>query len=172
MSVKFDISPKDLFKGLDKELNRALSKGLDESAKFMKSQFELVFENRGATENERAFGFEMFEPTTATALRGRQTYPSDGSIQERRNYEENADTLVDTGRLRDSIAIEEDNIKNEQIRFVGAGVQYIETHEDGGTITVDGESHDVPARPFQHMTEDEQQNVENLILKEVREAQL
>jgi phage gpG-like protein len=170
MGVTFSTNAKDIFSGLSKELNSALGHGLDQSAIFMKSQFELVFENKLSTENERDFGFEMFEPTTQAGLRGRQTYPKDGNIQQKRAYEDNADTLVDTGRLKESIVIEEADAGALQRRYVGASVAYIKQTEEGGNITVDGESFDVPARPFQHMTEDEQQNIENLILKSVREG--
>jgi phage gpG-like protein len=93
------------------------------------------------------------------ARKSRKTYPAGGGkvgkkglTQTQARYLFASPTLTDTGALKSSITEEEELFSPmEATSFVGASLEYIATHEEGGSY----DGHEVPARPSQFITEDE-----------------
>jgi phage gpG-like protein len=159
MAVTFKGDMKNIIQGFINELDDDLDKALDDGAEFMAKQLDLSFENQGMLDqNARGMGFETYLPTTIAAKKGRKNPPSGRELWA-------ANSLEDTGKMRASLAIEEDSNKGEKIRYVGVGVPYIETHEEGGTVSVDGVSYDVPPRRFQYITDEEADKIMEIFEK-------
>ena len=100
-----------------------------------------------------------WEPTTDVALLERTNPPeSEISLSPAGRMEVlftgEWNTLVDTGTLRDSIIEGQvERSGEESVVEVGTDVPYAAGMDQGTTITVDGNTYDVPARPFMFMTE-------------------
>lgn len=150
--------------GMLKKLHRAH----DKSAQFMAKNIDISFENQG----DRGAGSYKWDPTTRAAKQARKTYPKTtgktgkkGLTKEQARYLwRTDDTLIDTGALRNSIAIEDELEERGLIKrtYSGAGKPYIRTHEEGGTITVKGKTYDVPERSSHFITDSEESEIENI----------
>jgi phage gpG-like protein len=173
-------TPKSIFDSILKRIQTQTRKAVNKSTLFVAKQFDLAYENEGFKQaNRRGFGFKSWIPTTRAAERNRKKYPRasatqktgvKGFTQAQARYLFGANTLEDTGKMRASLGIEIQDIPNNLKAFVGVGVKYITTHEKGGTVTINGNSFTVPARPNQHLTEQEVKEVENTFIKEYKNA--
>jgi phage gpG-like protein len=164
-------------KDIEKKMNKLNDKAIRKMALFMAKQIDLSYENDGQRmANRRGFGFEPWKRTSRIALTKRKTYPqrqageatgAKGFTQQQTRYLFSANTLEDTGKMRASVGIEMEELPNRLTAFTGAGVPYIKVHEEGGKVSADGKTFEVPIRSSQHITDGEQAQLEKMYIKGV-----
>ncbi len=154
-------------------LNGAES-GLQKAAGNQAQRIRAAFSEEGSRDSVAidADGNRQWEPTTDIALINRENPPE---FEISVSPDPTAfgpdilivgewETLVDTGALRDSIvAGQVKRAGDESDIEVGTDIPYAEGMDQGTTITVDGKTHDVPARPFMFMTDIEAGDTDRIL---------
>jgi phage gpG-like protein len=158
-----------LFKQIENSINKSAERAITKGALFQVKQIDLSYENRGfLKENPRGFGYEPVDPTTRRAKMARKTYPQGKPqpgkrfTQAQARYLFAADSLVDTGRMRAGLNIQREDTNDKKTALIGTDIAYIQTHELGGRF----KGNTVPARPTQHATEQEINELERIAIKE------
>ncbi len=88
-------------------------------------------------------------------LQCRSNYPLHGTIQEKLAFNREAKTLIDTGKLRNSIkAVDFGATNNNWIMVIGSSVDYARMQHEGGVTRLKcggiskARTIEIPARPF------------------------
>jgi hypothetical protein len=169
MGIEITSSGENIGQDFVDSINKSMQEANRQSADYMRFKIRLSYDNRGFLDpKSKRDGAVEWEPTTYIAKKNRKTYPKSsagqkkgkkGLTQKQARYLFVAPTLVDTGKLRGSITEEEELFSPMELNtYTGASVDYIETHEEGGTY----KGRDVPARPSQYITEPEIAMIEKI----------
>jgi hypothetical protein len=177
MPVQIVTPTEQIGKDFVDSMNKSIQDANRQTADFMRFKIKISYDNKGFLDPRmKREGAEDWKPTTFIAKKKRKTYPKStagqktgkkGLTQKQSRYLFVAPTLVDTGKLRDSITEEEELFSPMELNtFIGASEKYIETHEQGGKI----DGHDVPPRPSQYITEPELVLIEKIFEKAFNNA--
>jgi phage gpG-like protein len=120
----------------------------------MRDQIRSSYDTGGVRDSS-----EPWKPTSLRALFERKTFPRSADLATQMSYIQGAKTLIDTGSLMNSIDFDIAGTDTHLVASIGAGLSYIQTHEEGGEI----EGHTVPERKSQFITEPEAQHLERLL---------
>jgi len=146
------LTGESVFRRIAQRITTALFRKEKRVGEIIEKALESNFNSQG-----RRGGFGEWVPTSAIARRKRVSG----------NY--NAPTLVDTGKLRDSMSYE---IKKEKGKMLVAGTceSYGFMHNEGYFWQVGDELKYVPARRFMYLTNDDESNIRDITKKTIRTA--
>lgn len=148
MSLQFEIeSDKNLADECVSEIRDYTARAMKEIGVTLAENIQDTFDFQG-----KRGGSPQWEPTSVIALRNRVNVPSEQEIQTG-----NFKTLIDTGTLQDSI---EDSFDESTLTLeVGSDLHYAKGMQEGTSF----KGHEVPARPFVFLTDDDSDEIDDIL---------
>lgn len=149
-----------VFRQIQNEVKAGVEAAAREAGTYITEQIDLTFEYEGMRG-----GHDQWAPTTEIALSTRHTYPHGASLQVQEQYRYYAKTLVDTGALHEDAREVKSSkfVEDDYVLIFDPSVPYADILNNGGTITIDGESYVMEAREFMFFTQYDVEHLTELV---------
>jgi phage gpG-like protein len=163
-------SSKGKINDLFAKIKRAAQRTFKREGPAMAKAIESTFDAQG-----RRGGNDRWIPTSEFWIRQRESFPANASEAAQESYVDSAQTLVDTGNLKNSFRVMDNRPMSkgsgEAVLVVGSAVDYARAMHEGGRMsatTRDGRVLDiqVPSRPFMFISDDDSERFADTFAQE------